>query len=65
MNLDFAFICDYAEAGAKLKALGIGFDTIFARNYLSVICIFPSFYNYSSVTEAGKKELLLTLSMRT
>lgn len=31
MNTDFAFICDYAEAGSKLNALGIGFDTLYAR----------------------------------
>jgi hypothetical protein len=30
MKTDFAFICDFAEAGAKIDALGIGFDTIFA-----------------------------------
>lgn len=30
MNTDFAFICDYAEAAAKMNALGIGFDTIYA-----------------------------------
>src|SRR5512138_169110 len=30
MHTDFAFVCDFAEAGAKIDALGIGFDTIFA-----------------------------------
>jgi hypothetical protein len=30
MNIDFAFICDFAEATGKLNALGIGFDTIYA-----------------------------------
>lgn len=30
MNTDFAFICDFAEATAKINALGIGFDTIMA-----------------------------------
>lgn len=30
MNTDFAFICDHAEAGVKINALGIGFDTIYA-----------------------------------
>ncbi len=30
MDVDFAFICDYADAnGPKINALGIGFDTIF------------------------------------
>ncbi len=31
MQLDFAFLCDYADAGNKINALGIGFDTIFAK----------------------------------
>jgi hypothetical protein len=30
MRIDFAFLCDYAEAAAKINALGIGFDTLFA-----------------------------------
>ena len=30
MQVDFAFICDYAEATNKINALGIGFDTIMA-----------------------------------
>ena len=30
MELEFAFICDYADAGQKLHAMGIGFDTLFA-----------------------------------
>ena len=28
MQVDFAFVCDYADASNKLNALGIGFDTI-------------------------------------
>jgi hypothetical protein len=28
VDIDFAFICDYAEIGNKINALGIGFDTI-------------------------------------
>jgi hypothetical protein len=30
MQVDYAFICDFAEAREKVNALGIGFDTIFA-----------------------------------
>ena len=30
MEVDFAFLCDYAENAAKVNALGIGFDTISA-----------------------------------
>jgi len=28
MRVDFAFVCDYAEAFGKINALGIGFDRI-------------------------------------
>ena len=30
MHIDYAFICDFAEAREKVNALGIGFDRIFA-----------------------------------
>jgi hypothetical protein len=30
MFVDFAFICDYAEAKDKVNAIGIGFDRIYA-----------------------------------
>jgi hypothetical protein len=30
MHVDFAFICDYAEAGNKISAMGIGFERIYA-----------------------------------
>jgi len=30
MKIDFAFLCDYAEALAKINALGIGFDRLIA-----------------------------------
>ena len=32
MHIDYAFICDYAEARDKVNALGIGFDRIYAKN---------------------------------
>jgi hypothetical protein len=32
MHVDYAFICDYAEAKDKVNALGIGFDRIYAKN---------------------------------
>ena len=58
MNIDFAFICDYAEATGKINAMGIGFDTIYA----SVIpCKHPFFYLVTqfraSLVEAGEKDL--------
>ncbi len=34
MDIDFAFICDYAEASAKLSALGIGFDRLENITYI-------------------------------
>ncbi len=58
MNTDFAFICDYAEAGAKLNALGIGFDTLYARqvpfkhNHFSFVMQIRS-----TVVETGAKRL--------
>jgi hypothetical protein len=30
MKIDFAFLCDYAEATVKINALGIGFDRLIA-----------------------------------
>jgi len=30
MHVDFAFLCDYADANGKINAIGIGFDTLFA-----------------------------------
>ncbi len=32
MRVDYAFICDYAEAKEKVNALGIGFDRIYAKS---------------------------------
>ena len=32
MQVDFAFICDFAEAKDKVNALGIGFDRIYAKS---------------------------------
>ena len=56
MQVDFAFICDYAEATNKINALGIGFDTIMARKYPSSIPISSwSFRCGLRVVEAGEK----------
>ncbi len=32
MEVDFAFLCDYADNPGKLNAIGIGFDTLFASS---------------------------------
>jgi len=62
MVKDFAFICDYAESGNKLGALGIGFDTIYAPQ---VPCVHPNFHLVmqlrSSVAEAGQKDVEVRL----
>lgn len=58
MDIDFAFICDYAESVAKINALGIGFDTIFApklparRPHFHVVAQIRA-----SITEAGTKDM--------
>ena len=31
MNVEYAFLCDYADSSNKLTAVGIGIDTIYAR----------------------------------
>jgi len=58
MNIDFAFVCDYAEVTRKINALGIGFDTIFAPN---VPAKHSSFFLVlqlrANVVEAGEKKL--------
>lgn len=62
MNIDFAFICDYAEAGNKINAMGIGFDTIFAQK---VPARHPQFFlvfqTRANVVEAGEKNLKVSL----
>jgi len=62
VRIDFAFICDYAEATGKINALGIGFDTIFAPK---VPCKHPSFFLVlqlrANVVEAGEKNLEVRL----
>ncbi len=62
MQVDFAFICDYAEAGGKINAMGIGFDTIFAKQVPvthSQFFIVAQFRG--SVAEAGEKDVTMRL----
>lgn len=58
MDIDFAFICDYADATGKMNALGIGFDVIYASK---VPVKHPSFYLVAqlraSIAEAGTKDI--------
>ncbi len=63
MRVDFAFICDYAEAREKVNALGIGFERIFASKV-------PAKHPHFSVvlqlkftrTEAGPKDVQVHLT---
>ena len=63
MHVDFAFICDYAEARDKVNALGIGFERIFAQKV-------PAKHPHFSVvvqlkftrTEAGPKDIQVHLT---
>ena len=56
MQVDFAFICDYAEATNKVNALGIGFDTIMSGR---VPVRHPNFFLViqlrANIVEAGEK----------
>jgi hypothetical protein len=62
MITEFAFICDAAEAGAKINALGIGFDTIYASQmpvrhpHFSLVLQLRA-----SVAEAGQKRIQVSL----
>lgn len=62
MNTDFAFICDFAEATAKINALGIGFDTIVAAQlpmrhpHFSLVMQLRA-----STVEAGQKKIQVNL----
>jgi len=63
MNIDFAFICDYADAtGGKINALGIGFDTIYAPNVpIRHNLFFLVFQIRANVVEAGEKNMVVNL----
>jgi hypothetical protein len=62
MQIDYAFICDYAEARDKVNALGIGFDTIYAQKlpvrhpHFSVVTQLRF-----SLTESGSKSVVVHL----
>jgi hypothetical protein len=62
MHTDFAFVCDFAEAGAKINALGIGFDTIYAPQlpvrhpHFSIVVQLRA-----STAEAGQKRIHVSL----
>jgi Family of unknown function (DUF6941) len=63
MKVDFAFICDYADAMGKINALGIGFDTIFAQKVPIKHPIFCFVLQLrASSLEAGMKRLEVYLN---
>ncbi len=63
MKIDYAFICDYAEAREKVNALGIGFERVIAAKV-------PAKHPHFSVvvqmkftrTEAGQKDVQVHLT---
>ena len=62
MKVDFAFVCDYAEATNKINALGIGFDAIYApklpikhRHFSIVVQL------RATLMEAGEKNVEVRL----
>ena len=62
MEIDFAFLCDYAENTGKVNALGIGFDTIGAPQIpirhplMHLVAQFRA-----SITEAGSKNVAVQI----
>ena len=57
MQLDFAFICDYADSTSKVVAIGIGFDQIHAPNLPARhprLCVVARFRAHK--TEVGRKQ---------
>jgi hypothetical protein len=62
LNIDFAFVCDYADVTAKINAMGIGFDTIYSP---TVPCKHAMFYLViqfrANVVEAGEKQIEVNL----
>jgi hypothetical protein len=63
MEVNFAFLCDYADqSGPKMTAIGIGFDTIYAKQ---VPAVHPLFFAVISLrfssTEVGQKRVGMRL----
>ncbi len=62
MNIDFAFLCDYANVTNKVNALGIGFDAIYAKE---VPARYPVFFLVIQMrahkVECGEKDIKINL----
>lgn len=63
MEVNFAFLCDYADlSGSKLAAFGIGIDTIYARNVPALHpLLFAVIGLRFSTVEAGQKQIGIRL----
>lgn len=58
MDVDFAFICDYADVTNKINALGIGFDTIVAPKVPATHpLLFIVLQLKTSLAEIGEKKM--------
>lgn len=62
MEIEFAFLCDYAQQESKLNAIGIGWDTIMAPE-LPVRHTIMTFVARlrGSVAEAGVKDVIVRI----
>jgi hypothetical protein len=62
MDIEFAFLCDYAQQESKLNAIGIGWDTIMAPE-LPVRHTIMTFVARlrGSITEAGVKDVTIRI----
>lgn len=63
MEVNFAFLCDYADqSGGKMAAIGLGFDTIYSTR---IPVTHPLFFSVISIrfssTEAGPKQVGMRL----
>jgi len=62
MQVDFAFVCDYADSTNKLNALGIGFDTIMTPAVpVKHHTFFLVIQMRANVVEAGEKNIEIRL----
>jgi hypothetical protein len=63
MDIEFAFVCDYADPSAgKLHALGIGFDTLYVPQFPGVHRGFSLVVKLrANVVEAGQKDIGIRL----
>ena len=62
MDIDIAFICDYAQVAAKIDALGIGFDTIYGTQLPVTHRHFDLVAKIrASSAETGDKDMVVSL----